>query len=151
MFGPEFALTRAQFLAMLAKTVDGLDLNAPPPSGFEDVPMEAWHYGYVNWGYAAGIVKGMDETHFAPDLPVTREQMTVMLANFAGVTGISLPDTGVAPAFTDLAAISVWAGEAVDRVVRAGVMNGMPEGGFAPQAGATRAEAAKVAYLLCAL
>jgi hypothetical protein len=28
-------------------------------------------------------------------------------------------------------------------------MNGMPEGGFSPQAGATRAQAAKVAYLIC--
>jgi hypothetical protein len=151
MFGPEFALTRAQFLAMLAKTLDGLDLNAPPPSGFEDVPMEAWHYAYVNWGHAAGVVKGVDETRFEPDLPVTREQMTVMLANFAGVAGIALPDAGVAPGFTDLAAISPWAGEAADRIARAGIMNGMPDGGFDPQAGATRAQAAKVAYLICAL
>jgi hypothetical protein len=151
MFGPEFALTRAQFLTMLAKTADGLDLNAPPPSGFEDVPLEAWYYSYVNWGYAANVVKGVDETHFDPDLPITREQMTVMLANFVGAMGIALPDTGVAPAFTDLAAVSPWAGEALDRIARAGIMNGMPDGGFDPQAGATRAQAAKVAYLLCAL
>jgi hypothetical protein len=151
MFGPEFALTRAQFLAMLAKTVDGLDLNAPPPSGFEDVPMEGWYYSYVNWGYAAGVVKGVDETHFSPDLPITREQMTVMLANFAAIRGIGLPDAGATPGFTDSAAISPWAGESVDKIVRAGVMNGMPEGGFAPQAGATRAQAAKVAYMIYTL
>ncbi|MDR2088464.1 MAG: S-layer homology domain-containing protein [Clostridiales Family XIII bacterium] len=149
MFGPEFALTRAQFLAMLAKTVDGLDLNASPPSGFEDVPMEGWYYSYVNWGHAAGIVKGVDETHFAPDLPITREQMTVMLANFAATSGLGLPDAGAAPAFTDAAAISPWAFESVDRIARAGIMNGMPAGGFDPQAGATRAQAAKVAYMLC--
>jgi hypothetical protein len=151
MFGPDFALTRAQFLAMLAKTVDGLDLNAAPPSGLEDVPMDGWHYSYVNWGYAAGVVKGVDETHFAPDLPITREQMTVMLANFAAIRGMALPDAGAAPAFTDLAAISPWAAESVDRIARAGIMNGMPQGGFEPQAGATRAQAAKVAYMLCGL
>jgi hypothetical protein len=151
MFGPEFALTRAQFLAMLAKTADALDLNASPPSGFEDVPMEGWYYAYVNWGYAAGVVKGVDETHFAPDLPITREQMTVMLANFSAIMGMRPPDTGAAPEFTDIALISPWAGESVDLVVRAGIMNGMPEGDFAPQAGATRAQAAKVAYMLCAL
>ncbi|MDR2296029.1 MAG: S-layer homology domain-containing protein, partial [Clostridiales Family XIII bacterium] len=151
LFGPEFALTRAQFLAMLAKTVDGLDLNASPPSGFEDVPMEGWYYAYVNWGHAAGVVKGVDETHFAPDLPITREQMTVMLANFAAIMGMRLPDTGMALEFTDFTAISPWASEAVGLIVRAGIMNGMPEGGFEPQAGATRAQAAKVAYMLCAL
>jgi hypothetical protein len=149
MFAPEFALTRAQFLAMLAKTLDGLDLNASQPSGFEDVPMDGWYYGYVNWGYGMGIVKGVDETHFAPDLPITREQMTVMLANFASVTGIPLQDTGVAPEFADSAAVSPWASEALNRIVRAGIMNGMPDGGFAPQLGATRAQAAKVAYMLC--
>jgi hypothetical protein len=151
MFGPDFALTRAQFLAMLAKTVDGLDLNASPPSGFEDVPMEGWYYSYVNWGYAAGVVKGVDETRFEPDLPITREQMTVMLANFASIRGIGLSDTGAPLAFTDVAAISPWAAESVDKIARAGIMNGMPEGGFEPQAGATRAQSAKVAYMLCAL
>ncbi|MDR2131763.1 MAG: S-layer homology domain-containing protein [Clostridiales Family XIII bacterium] len=151
MFGPEFALTRAQFLAMLAKTADGLDLNASPPSGFEDVPMESWYYAYVNWGHAARVVKGVDETRFAPDLPITREQMTVMLANFASIMGLSLPDNGVVPAFTDAGAISPWAFESVDKIARAGIMNGMPEGGFEPLAGATRAQAAKVAYMLRAL
>jgi hypothetical protein len=149
MFGPDLELTRAQFLAMLAKTMDGLDLNAQPPSGFEDVPTDGWYYSYVNWGYGMGVVKGVDETHFAPDLPITREQMTVMLANFAAVTGMPLIDAGVSPVFADSAVVSVWALEAVEKIVRAGIMNGMPDGAFAPQTGATRAQAAKVAYMLC--
>ncbi|MDR3296087.1 MAG: S-layer homology domain-containing protein [Clostridiales Family XIII bacterium] len=149
MFGPDSPLTRAQFLAMLAKSVVGLDLNASPAAGFEDVPMEEWYYRYVNWGYGIGVAKGMDETRFAPDAQITREQMTVMLHNFASAYGIPLPAAEEAPLFTDAELISDWAAYAVNAVVQAGLMNGMSEGNFGPQGSATRAQAAKVAYLLC--
>ncbi|MDR1571810.1 MAG: S-layer homology domain-containing protein [Clostridiales Family XIII bacterium] len=151
MFGPDYPLTRAQFLAMLAKTVEGLDLNAAPPSGFQDVPVDEWHFRYVNWGHAAGIVNGMDATSFAPDAEISREQMAVMLDSFASKSGIYLPASATPAAFADSSMISSWAALAADRVVGAGIMNGMPDGGFEPQGSATRAQAAKVAFVLCAI
>lgn len=148
MFGPDDQLTRAQFLAMLAKTITRLDLSQAPAAGFTDVPAGEWYYGYVNWGFAAGIVKGVDESRFEPDAPITREQMTVMLNNFAVACGVFLPSTAEPPAFTDSASVSDWSVFAVGKIVGAGIMNGMPEGDFAPQGRATRAQAAKVTYAL---
>ena len=57
MFGPENKLTRSQFLAMLAK-LSGEDVSKSPAVNFKDVPGNEWYYAFVNWGSAAGIVKG---------------------------------------------------------------------------------------------
>jgi hypothetical protein len=147
-FGPNMLLTRAQFLTMLAKTVSNIDVSTAPSAGFTDVPADEWYYNYVNWGFAAGVVKGVDETHFEPDSGITREQMTVMLNNFAVANGVYLPYSADVPSFTDDSRISDWSVFAVDKIVSAGIMNGMPDGTFDPQGSATRAQAAKVTYVL---
>jgi hypothetical protein len=147
-FGPDLKLTRAQFLAMLAKTLNHIDVGAAPPSGFEDVPDYEWYYNYVNWGFSTGVVKGVDETHFEPDSGITREQMTVMLNNFAVANHIYLPYSAESPIFTDSDLVSEWSVFAVEKIVSASIMNGMPEGNFDPQGSATRAQAAKVTYVL---
>ncbi|HML37738.1 MAG TPA: S-layer homology domain-containing protein [Bacillota bacterium] len=145
-YQPDASLTRAQFLTMLAKTIYGLDPSQSAPAGFTDVPATEWYYNYVNWGYASGIVNGMDETTFAPDSNITREQMAIMLSNFARYTELVLPETGATANFTDSSMISDWSAEAVNKIVSSGVMGGYPEGNFIPQGKATRAEAAAVVY-----
>jgi hypothetical protein len=94
-------------------------------------------------------VKGLSETSFAPGAQITREQMAVMLDSFAAAYAVPLPQAAAAPAFADAAAVSEWSAEAVGRIIRAGVMNGMPDGSFAPQGSATRAQAAKVVWGFC--
>ncbi len=147
MFAPDANVTRAQFLAMLAKSVDGLDISTSEPAGFSDVPANEWYYNYVNWGYENGIVNGMGDNIFSPNSNITREQMTVMLCNFAKSMGYELPQNGRSISFTDSALISDWALEYVNKVVNAGIINGQPEGDFQPQGNATRAQAAKVLYV----
>ncbi|MDR0424820.1 MAG: S-layer homology domain-containing protein [Clostridiales Family XIII bacterium] len=146
-FAPDEVLTRAQFLAMLAKTLDGIDINAAPQAGFTDVAMQDWYYAYVNWGFATGVVRGVDEGHFEPGAEITREQMAVMLDNFAALERVPMPELTSPPAFSDAELISQWSAGAVGKVVKAGLMNGLPEGGFEPQGVATRAQAAKLAFL----
>ncbi|MDR3242786.1 MAG: S-layer homology domain-containing protein [Clostridiales Family XIII bacterium] len=148
LFKPDDSLTRAQFLAMLAKSVTGVDLAALPSAGFYDVPMDEWYFGYVNWGYAEGIVNGFEERVFAPDGQITREQMTVMLDNFATAMNVTLPADIVSSAFGDEGNISPWASGSVGRIVTSGIMNGQPDGNFEPQGNATRAQAAKVVHLI---
>ncbi|MCL1982691.1 MAG: S-layer homology domain-containing protein [Clostridiales bacterium] len=149
MFMPDDSLTRAQFLTMLAKSLYGADTGSAQPAPFEDVDESEWYYNYVNWGYENGIVKGMSETSFAPGDKITREQMTVMLCNFARYLDFGIPQTADSIAFTDQGLISDWAIDYVGTIVGAGIMNGMPEGDFQPQGNATRAQAAKVLYIFC--
>ncbi|NLU46654.1 MAG: S-layer homology domain-containing protein, partial [Syntrophomonadaceae bacterium] len=143
---PDDSLTRAQFLTMLAKSIHDLDVTQSAPAGFKDVPADEWYYSYVNWGFEAGIVKGMDENTFAPNAKITREQMAVMLNNFAAYDGVILPEINPEVTFTDSERISTWAVEAVNMIVSAGIMGGYPEGDYQPQGTATRAEAATVIY-----
>lgn len=50
---------------------------------FEDVKPDAWYAEAVEWAWRNGIVKGVDETHFAPDKPCTRAEVVTMLYRLA--------------------------------------------------------------------
>lgn len=52
-------------------------------SMFEDVKTDAWYAGAVAWAVEQGIVKGVDDTHFAPDKPCTRAEVVTMLQRMA--------------------------------------------------------------------
>ena len=50
---------------------------------FEDVNPDAFYAEAVAWAVEEGIVKGADETHFAPDRPCTRAEVVTMLYRMA--------------------------------------------------------------------
>jgi len=107
LYLPDAQLTRAQFLALLAKTLNNVDVSKSKATAFTDVPSNEWYYSYVNWGYENGIVSGMSDTTFEPNANITREQMCVMLCNFATSQNLVLPQI-LQVKFTDQAAISSW-------------------------------------------
>jgi len=146
IFLPDAQLTRAQFLTMLSNTVYDLDVSQAPAASFTDVDPIEWYAPYINWGSANKIVNGNLDGTFAPNAPITREQMAVILNNFAAAEGFEYVPLNGEVTFTDSAIISPWASQAVGKIVRAGVMNGRPEGNYDPQGFATRAEASKVIY-----
>jgi len=147
LFAPDNNLTRAQFLTMLANTLHGADLTTTVQMPFVDVPQYEWYFNVVRWGYANGIVSGVSDTEFAPEANITREQMTVMLYNFARHLNFTIPQTVHGVSFTDSALISDWAEYFVGIIVGGGIMGGHPEGNFEPQGNATRAQAARVVYV----
>ena len=147
MYDPDGSLTRAQFLAFLAKATDGIDVKQSQPAGFTDVDSKDWSYAYVNWGYAEGIVSGVGDNKFNPNAPITREQMTVMLCKYAVFQKYALPQKeNVSMDFADKNRISSWALDYVYTVVGSKIMMGMGENRFEPQGIATRAQAAKIMY-----
>jgi dextranase len=129
-------VTRAQFVAMLARV---LRLAAPPNGAaapFTDVPAGAWYARYVAAAWAAGWIQGVSPTAFAPGSPVSREVMAVLVARALGVGGIAaLP-------WADAADVAPWAVAGVRAASVAGYLRGYPDGTFRPAADATRAEAA---------
>lgn len=146
LFAPDASVSRAQFLTMLAQSA-GADVSSAPSAGFEDVSAKDWYYSYVNWGFANGVVKGIDQTHFSPNEKITREQMAVMLQNYLTLTNRIPTSPTAAATFKDHSAISQWAQDAVEKMVSAGILSGRPDGTFDPQGSATRAEAATVLYM----
>jgi hypothetical protein len=146
LFNPDGQLTKAQFLTMLSKLIINNDVTSYPDAGFTDVDLIEWYVPYVNWGYANKIITGNPDKTFAPNSPITREQMTVILNNFSKATGVEFPVKVDELSFTDQSSISQWAMDGVSIVVKAGIMKGRPEGNFDPQGFASRAEASTVTY-----
>ncbi|WP_042169385.1 S-layer homology domain-containing protein [Paenibacillus gorillae] len=145
-FGPMGSITRAEFTALLIR---GLGLSVKESEGgarFADVPASAWYASAVEAAVASGLVSGIDDDSFAPNDPITREQMAVVIDRALTFTGHgSIGDGqegGGLAAFTDRDSISSWAKGAVVRVSEAGIMKGFEDGRFAPTEYATRAQAA---------
>lgn len=141
-FGPENSVTRAEFTAMLARMAGAASESAE--TSFSDVPADAWFASYVAWGVESGVVSGTDAAHFAPEEPVSRQDICVMLWRYAQHAGRTLDEVTEAPVFLDQTEIADYAAEAVETLCRAGIVSGREDNRFAPEDSATRAETAKM-------
>ena len=141
-FEPKSTMTRAMFVTVLGRLA-GVDAAAAAVSGFEDVQDGQWFAPYVAWAVENGIANGMTPTTFEPYRSITREEMAVMLDRYCQKAGIAL-DGDASVSYDDAAQISSWAKASVERMTRAGILNGKGVSTFAPKAPSTRAEAAAV-------
>jgi subtilisin family serine protease len=145
LFNPQGTVTRAQFAALLARSLNLNETGTNRP--FTDVTQDVWYHEAVYQVYSAGIVSGVTDTSFLPNDPITREQMAVMLskaaAHMKGLQPEPLPAGGTF-AFTDLNAISPWAQDSVQQAKTYGLLDGFPDGTFRPMAQAARAESVVV-------
>ena len=142
-FDPQGRLTRGQLVTLIGRMA-GVDAPQYSGSAFSDVPADAYFAPYVEWARQNGVAQGVGGGRFDPDAAATREQLAVITANDARQQGIALPAADEPKTFTDSAAISAWASDAVTQLQRAGVLGGYPDGTFRPQAAVTREEACKI-------
>ncbi|HHW30638.1 MAG TPA: S-layer homology domain-containing protein, partial [Clostridiaceae bacterium] len=143
-------ITRAEFTKILAG-IAGIDPASYRTSAFQDMDENAWYAPYVAWATENGIVKGYGNGLFGPDDYISREQIALMISRFASVQNYTLPEAVEAIEFADSDKISSYAREAVEKVQRAGIINGRPSGDrivFASSDNADRAEAAKMLAVL---
>jgi len=139
-FAPNAAMTRGMFVTVLGRLAGA---TGNYDHGFEDVPRKQYYAPYVGWAKESGIVKGVTLTRFAPDTPVTREQLCKMMAAFAAQQGTPLADP-TEQTFVDDALISRWARRSVYQCAAAGLVQGKGKNCFDPQSSATRAEVAVI-------
>ena len=120
--------------------------GSPDVSGlanpFSDVADGLWYKNAVIWAADRGIVSGIGGGLFAPERNITRQDLTVMLNNYAVRMGLALLETRGYDGFVDHADIANYALEAIERFFKIGIVNGKPGGIFDPQGEATRAELA---------
>ena len=144
-FEPTANVTRAQFVTMIAGLA-GADVSGYASGPFDDVQAGSWYAPYVNWAAASGIVSGTSATTFDPAAEISRQDMAVMLYNYAQQAGVQLKQTTVTP-FTDeqhrCLRPARRAGAAQCRCHQRHA-----DGSFRPQATTTREQACVV---LCAL
>lgn len=134
-FRPNQNITRAEFTTVLVKA---FRLTSTKGNEFTDCKSH-WAQYYISTAAAHGIVQGYSETVFAPDQPITREQMAVMMVKVCG-----LKKTDGVKQFSDEEQVSDWAREAIDIAAGNQLINGYPDGSFGPLKNATRAEVATI-------
>ncbi|GGG04268.1 hypothetical protein GCM10010912_56260 [Paenibacillus albidus] len=136
-FKPDQPIHRAEFAAILVRA-----LGVPQNEGksFTDT-VGHWASQAISSAYAYGIIHGYNEHTFAPDEPVTREQMALMLVN-----ALQLENGQASQTFADQGMIAIWARKAVAAAVEHGVIAGYPDNTLRPKAPATRAEAVTVIW-----
>jgi len=141
VYNPETSVTRAEFTAMLVRS---LGLLEEPSSAFADVPKDAWFAGAVGTAKKYGLNDGFEDGTFRPNDRITREQMAVMAVRALKTGGKQPAASAEKLTFTDNAAIGEWSRTAVSQLVSAKLINGMSDGSFAPKNDTTRAQAASV-------
>ena len=142
-FSPNTGMTRGMFVTALGRLA-GIDPADYQSGKFTDVKADAYYVPYVNWAASKGIVSGTTDTTFAPDSQITREQMAVILKNYAAKLGYTIPKTLEAVTFADNTKISSQVKEAVKSMQQAGILAGKTNNRFDPKGTATRAEVATV-------
>ena len=142
-FSPGTGMTRGMFVTALGRLA-GINPDSYQTGKFTDVKADAYYAPYVNWAAQNGIMEGATATTFAPDTNINREQMAVIMANYAKKLGYDLPKTLRAVTFADNAQISSWAKDAVKAMQQVGILAGKANNCFDPKGTATRAEVATV-------
>ncbi len=134
-FQPDSSITRAEYTTVVAKA---FNLTVANSQHFIETS-DHWARDYIAAATAAGIFGGYNDSIFAPDDPITRQQMAVIAVKAAQLTPSSDPTQ-----FNDNNSIADWARGDVATAVSNQIIKGYPDNTFKPEGSATRAEAAVV-------
>ncbi len=141
-FEPNTSVTRGMFVTVLGRLHGEKEVHAK--TQFTDVKKGAYYSGYVAWAAKNGIVTGTSKTTFAPEAPVTREQICAMMFRYCDFADIPLKKINKPLSFKDADNISAYAKTAVSACQTGGIVGGKGGGIFDPQGNATRAEVATI-------
>lgn len=139
-FAPNSNLTRGMVVTMLYRLED--EPRVTGSSGFDDVASGAWYADAVTWAAENGIVNGVSDTEFAPNVNITREQLAAILYRYAEYNDYDVSGRDDLSEFTDRSSISGYALDAMRWAVDEGLITGITDTTIEPQGTATRAQAA---------
>ena len=151
-FAPTGTTTRAQIVQILYNLEGTPAVSGTTP--FTDLTAN-WYKPAILWAYQNNVVAGTSPTTFAPDQPVTREQIAVILTQY--MFHVLKMERTWTPAdlstFPDGAQVSGWAKEAMQDAVALGLINGTkaPDGKvyLDPQGSAARQQVATILMNFC--
>ena len=151
-FAPTGTTTRAQIVQILYNLEGTPAVSGTTP--FADLTAN-WYKPAILWAYQNNVVAGTSPTTFAPDQPVTREQIAVILTQY--MFHVLKMERTWTPAdlskFPDGAQVSGWAKEAMQDAVALGLINGTkaPDGlvYLDPQGSAARQQVATILMNFC--
>lgn len=132
----------ANSVIVYATFAEGEEPITPPVDSYEfaDVPSTHWAYEYIGALKALGIVGGVDEEgkYYEPESNVTRAEFTKMIV---GILDLDVNPNATVD-FTD--AKNDWYTPYIAAAVEAGIVNGVSETEFAPNAAISRQDACTI-------
>lgn len=142
-FAPYANTTRAQIAAIFYRMEGSPAVEGE--NSFTDVVRDsgtAWFYDAVTWAQQNGIMGGYGNSSFAPNDPITREQLAAIFYRYAQYKGYDTTQGGMAiREFDDYESISDYAMGAMAWAVNTGLVKG-DSNLLYPKGTATRAEIA---------
>ena len=151
-FAPTGTTTRAQIVQILYNLEGTPAVSGTTP--FTDLTAN-WYKPAILWAYQNNVVAGTSPITFAPDQPVTREQIAVILMQY--MFHVLKMERTWTPAdlstFPDGAQVSSWAKEAMQDAVALGLINGTKASDglvyLDPQGSAARQQVATILMNFC--
>ena len=146
LFSPNTTTTRGMIVTILYR-LEGSPNVSGLANPFSDVPVGEWYTNAVIWAADNNIVAGIGDGKFAPETPITKQDMAVILMRYMNFKEIVLPVSQQFIIFADAANISDYAMDAIQTFNKLGIINGTgtDEQGqtiIDPKGNATRAQAA---------
>lgn len=145
-FSPSTPVSRGMIMQILYNMVGQPDVEGD--SNFTDVDEDYWSADAIAWAVANGVAGGFGDGTFRPDEGLTREQMAVVLRNFAYQMGWDISASGDLSRFTDIPEDS-WARDALAWAFAVGLLTGTSDTTMAPTGEASRAQIAVIMMRFC--
>lgn len=145
LFKPDDNVTREEFVKILIGAMNMTDAQYSG-NAFRDVNDSDWFCKYVNIANENQIIRGTGNGKFGVGENITRQDMAVMLYNALVYKNADI--TSKEPNFDDMADVAKYAKQAVNALYGMNAINGVSETLFEPLGFATRAQAAKVVYIV---
>lgn len=119
----------------------GNDKPEEPTFPFIDVKSTAWYYDAVKYVYENNLMAGTGDTTFDPEVSLTRAMTAQILYNLEGQPKVDEEAT-----FADMNEAPTWSVGAIAWAQDTGVVAGMGDNEFAPNAKVTREQFAQMMY-----
>lgn len=146
-FGPNEAVTRAQFVVMLMNAY-GIKADATLKDNFADAG-NTYYTAYLATAKKMGIISGTGNNSFSPMAKLSRQDMCTMLYKALAVLNDLPSGNKVVNAndYQDLGSVSSYAKDSVKAFVELGYLSGSGKN-IHPKETATRAELAQILFKL---
>jgi hypothetical protein len=121
---------------------------APLTENFADAG-DTYYTEYLRTARRLGLINGIGSNLFAPEQPITRQEMFVILYNaLKAIDEVPVAVNSTALSlFDDADSIAPWAGEAMTALVHSGTVSGY-QNRLSPASATTRAEIAQILFNL---
>ncbi len=146
-FEPNTTLSRGMIAQMLY-ALEGKP-SVSSANNFTDVSSSDWYDKAASWAQSKGIITGYEDGRFGPNDPLTREQLALILYNYAKSEGHSTSTKADLSKFADGTSTSPWAQQAMSWAVGEGLLSGRGVNMLYPTGTATRAEVAQIMMNFC--